>query len=85
MQEFSPEGAFIAAFGASGVGSGQLAGPRGVAVGSSGAILVADSRQSARAGMDAAVAPANTAFLESPVSPVARVHQIGASGEHLRR
>ncbi len=43
VQEFSAEGAFITAFGASGVGSGQLAGPRGIAVGSSGAIFIADS------------------------------------------
>ncbi len=43
VQEFSPEGGFIASFGASGVGSGKLAGARGVAVGSSGAIFTADS------------------------------------------
>ncbi len=43
VQEFSPEGSFITAFGSSGLGNGQLAGPRGVAVGSSGQLFVADS------------------------------------------
>jgi len=43
VQEFSPEGSFITAFGSSGLGSGQLAGPRGVAAGASGQIYIADS------------------------------------------
>ncbi len=42
VQEFTPEGVFVTAFGSSGVGTGQLAGPRGLAVGS-GQIFVADS------------------------------------------
>jgi len=43
VQEFSPEGAFVTTFGSSGLGNGQLAGARGVAVGSSGQVFVADS------------------------------------------
>jgi hypothetical protein len=43
VQEFGPEGGFISAFGSSGVGPGQLAGPRGVAVGPFGQIYVADT------------------------------------------
>jgi len=43
VQEFSPSGAFIAAFGSTGSGAGQLSSPRGVAVASSGAIYVADT------------------------------------------
>ncbi len=43
VQEFSPEGVFVAAFGSSGLGAGQLAGPRGGAVSSWGAIFIADS------------------------------------------
>jgi hypothetical protein len=43
VQEFSPEGSFITAFGSSGVGTGELAGARGIAVGSSGQIYVADT------------------------------------------
>ncbi len=43
VQEFSPDGVFITAFGSSGLGNGQLAGPRGVAVGSAGQMFVADS------------------------------------------
>ena len=43
VQEFSPGGAFVTAFGSSGVGNGQLAGARGVAVSSFGQVYVADS------------------------------------------
>jgi DNA-binding beta-propeller fold protein YncE len=43
VQEFSPAGAFLAAFGSGGSGNGQFAGPRGVAVNSSGTLYVADS------------------------------------------
>ena len=36
VQEFSPSGSFIAAFGSAGSGAGQLSAPKGVAVGSTG-------------------------------------------------
>ena len=43
VQEFSPAGSFIATFGTGGQGAGQLSGAKGVAVGSSGAVDVADT------------------------------------------
>ena len=44
MQEFSSAGSFITAFGSAGSGSGQFSDPKGVAVGSTGTVFVADSR-----------------------------------------
>jgi DNA-binding beta-propeller fold protein YncE len=43
IQELSPQGAFITAFGSAGSGAGQLSSPRGVAVSSSGTVFVADT------------------------------------------
>jgi DNA-binding beta-propeller fold protein YncE len=43
VQEFSPAGSFIAAFGSAGSGAGQLSAPRAVAVGLSGNVLIADT------------------------------------------
>lgn len=43
MQEFSPEGGFIAAFGERGTGVGQLLQPKGIAVGPSHNVFVANS------------------------------------------
>jgi DNA-binding beta-propeller fold protein YncE len=43
VQEFSASGAFIATFGSAGSGAGQLSGPQGVAVSSSGTIFIADT------------------------------------------
>jgi tripartite motif-containing protein 71 len=43
VQEFSSAGSFIAAFGASGYGAGQLSSPKGVGVSASGLLFIADS------------------------------------------
>jgi tripartite motif-containing protein 71 len=43
VQEFSSAGAFVATFGSSGSGSGQLQAPKGVAMSSSGNVLIADT------------------------------------------
>ena len=43
VQEFSAAGAFIATFGSGGSGDGQFSGARGVAVGPSGTVYVADT------------------------------------------
>ena len=42
VQVFSSEGAFVTVFGSPGNGSAQLSGPKGIAIGSSGSIYVAD-------------------------------------------
>jgi DNA-binding beta-propeller fold protein YncE len=43
VQEFSSAGAFIAAFGSEGSSNGQLSSPKGIAVGPTGKIFIADS------------------------------------------
>jgi hypothetical protein len=43
VQEFAAAGVFITKFGVSGTGSGQFAGPTGIAVSTSGGIYVADA------------------------------------------
>jgi len=43
VEEFSSAGSAIATFGSAGSGSGELSGPKGVAVGSSGTVYVADT------------------------------------------
>ncbi len=43
VQEFKESGAFVIAFGSAGSGNGQLSGPLGVAIASSGQIYVADT------------------------------------------
>ena len=43
VQEFSPEGSFITAFGSAGSGNEQFSGPKGVAVGATGKVFIADT------------------------------------------
>jgi tripartite motif-containing protein 71 len=43
VQEFSASGSFITTFGSAGQGAGELSGPEGIAVGSSGVIFIADT------------------------------------------
>jgi len=42
VQQFSPEGEWLASFGSVGAGAGQLSGPRGIAAGRGGTIYVSD-------------------------------------------